>query len=85
MYNFEEDVCIENILRYIHKLQSSMAALMHFNPEAENMAKLIYFSNQIIYKSRINERNMKIETDYLEYLKSATADSIVYDHSAGYG
>ena len=58
---------------------------MEFNPEAQNIAKLVYFSNQIIYKSRINERQMKFETDYLEYLKSARADSIVYDHSSGFG
>jgi len=69
----------------VHKLQSSVAALMLDNMEAQNTAKLMYFSNQIIYKSRINEEQMKIESDFLEYLKSARADSITYNHSSGFG
>ena len=58
---------------------------MEFNPEAQNIAKLFYFSNQIIYKSRINERQMRFRTDYLDYLKSAKADSITYDNSTDFG
>lgn len=58
---------------------------MENNQEAQNIAKLMYFSNQIIYKSRINEDQMKIDSQFLEYLKSARADHISYDHLSGYG
>ena len=53
---FEEDICIEHLLGYIYKLQASVAALMEKNPKAQNFAKLTYFSNQIVYKSRETEK-----------------------------
>lgn len=42
---------MEALLRSVHKLQSAVAALMEYNDEAAYNAKVMYFSNQIIYQS----------------------------------
>ena len=36
---FNEDICIENLLRSVHKLQSAVAALMDDNDEKAQTAK----------------------------------------------
>ena len=58
---------------------------MDENEEATNLAKLMYFSNQIIYKSKINESQMKVKNNFLEYLKYTVASEIEYDHNVGHG
>jgi hypothetical protein len=58
---------------------------MEENEEAAHLAKIMYFSNQIIYKSKVNEKQMRVSNNFLEYLKYAVADDITYDHDDGYG
>jgi hypothetical protein len=48
---FDDDVCVETLIRAVHKLQASVAALIEGNDEAQNSAKLMYFSNHIIYET----------------------------------
>jgi hypothetical protein len=49
---FEDDICIEQLLRSVNKLQSAVATLMEYNEEAAYNAKVMYFSNQIIYQNK---------------------------------
>ena len=44
---FEDDICIEALLRQVNKLQSAVASLMDLehNKEAQHTAKVMYFSN----------------------------------------
>ena len=76
---FEDDICIENILRSIHKLQAAVAALVEDDQEVINNAKTLYFANQIIYRSTKNERKMRFNTDFLEYLRFSVANKITYN------
>lgn len=76
---FEDDICIENILRSIHKLQAAVAAIVEDNQEVINNAKTLYFANQIIYRSTQNERKMRFNTDFLEYLRFSVASKITYN------
>ena len=78
---FEDEICIESILRSIHKLQGSVAALMENNNEAQHVAKLIYFGNQIMYRSAENERKMRYTSDFLEFLRFQVAETITYEHA----
>ena len=80
---FEDDICIENILRSIHKLQSAVAALVMDNEEVIKDAKTLYYANQIIYRSSKNEKRMRFSTDFLEYLRYSVAKDISYHHSLG--
>ena len=45
----------------------------------------MYFANQIIYRSSVNERKMRFTTDFLEFLRFSVADTIFYDHDGGDG
>lgn len=82
---FEEEICLESILRSIHKLQASVAALMQNDEDKIRDAKTMYYANQIIYRSSENEEKMKITTEYLDFLRYSLADTIYYDHDGGDG
>lgn len=62
---FDDDVCLETLIRTVQKLQSSVAALIDGNEEAQNTAKLMYFSNQIIFDSQKQDEEMRITTKFL--------------------
>ena len=69
------------MIRSVHKLQSSVAALIEGNEEAQNTAKLMYYSNQIIYLKQEDDREMRITSKFLEFLKFTYADEISYSSS----
>ena len=56
---------------------------MDENEEAINLAKLYYFTNQIIYRSSQVERDVRFSNDFLEYLRHSVADSIEFENSGG--
>ena len=80
---FEDEICIESLLRCVHKLQSAVAVLMDYNEEAAYNAKVMYFSNQIIYQNEKYDKNIRFTNSFLNYLRYTVAESISYDHSQG--
>ena len=70
-------------MRSVNKLQSSVAALMEFNDEAAYNAKVMYFSNQIIYQSDKYDKNIRFSNPFLNFLRYTVAESISYDDSDG--
>jgi hypothetical protein len=45
LHVFEDEICVESILRSIHKLQASMAAVVENDEEKIKNAKTMYFAN----------------------------------------
>lgn len=45
LHVFEDEICVESILRSIHKLQASMAAVIENDEEKIKNAKTMYFAN----------------------------------------
>ena len=79
---FNDEACIESLIRNVHKLQSCVAALMEGNQEAQLIAKLMYFSNQIIYLDEEDDKEMRITSKFLQFLKFTIADEISYSPNA---
>ena len=42
---FEDDICLENIMRSIHKLQGAVAAIILEDEDIIRNAKTLYFAN----------------------------------------
>ena len=76
LHIFEDDICVESILRSIHKLQAAVAAIIEDKKELTHNAKTLYYANQIIYRSSKNEKQMRFSTDFLEYLRFSVAKEI---------
>lgn len=85
LHIFEDDICVESILRSIHKLQAAVAAIIEDKKELTHNAKTLYYANQIIYRSSNNEKQMRFSTDFLEYLRFSVAKKITYNHEQGNG
>ena len=66
---YENDACIENILRSIKKLECGVAALINNDPEKLKYQKILYYSNQINLPP--NYEHFKISNKSLEFLQRA--------------
>ena len=80
---FEDDICIESLLRCVNKLQSAVATLMEYNEEAAYNAKVMYFSNQIIYQNKKYDENLRYSNTFLNFLRHTVAETISYDTANG--
>ena len=80
---FEDEICIEALLRSINKLQSAVACLMDYNEEAAYNAKVMYFSNQIIYQNQKYDKNLRYTNTFWNFLRYTVAESITYDTDNG--
>lgn len=70
-------------MRSIHKLQAAVATIMEkMDDDTLNDARIMYYSNQIIYEREENEKKMRISNKFLEFLKFQNAYRISYDHNA---
>lgn len=49
---------------------------MEINPEAAYNAKVMYFSNQIIYLNEHYEKNLKYSNTFMNFLRYTVADTI---------
>lgn len=47
-----------------------------------NDARIMYYSNQIIYEREENEKKMRISNKFMEFLKFQNAYRIRFDHNA---
>lgn len=66
---FENDTCLENILRSIKKLESGVAALIEDNEEVLNRQKLLYYSNSINFGGHKEmQSKLKFSNKCLEFL-----------------
>jgi hypothetical protein len=52
-------------------------------PQAQANAKMMYYANQIIYRTEENEKEMRFTSDFLEYLRYSVAESITYEQPCG--
>ena len=76
--SFENDICIESILRSQKKLESAVSALIMNDSEKIKKAKFIYYSNLINYcdLGKNIENKFLRRNKCLEFFQSTTADQI---------
>ena len=83
-YNsFANDICIENILRSIKKLESGVAALIHNDKEKLEYQKLLYYSNSINFGHKQMFDKFKVTNDCLNFLQKNYAEQIDVDIGKG--
>ena len=71
---YNNDICIENILRSIKKLESGVAALIHNDKEKLEYQKLLYYSNSINFGHKRMFDNLKITNSCLDFLQMNYAE-----------
>lgn len=73
---YENDICIESILRSIKKLESGLSAVIGNDKTLINNSKLLYYSNSINFSNEQMREKCRAKNDFLQFLQGNYADKI---------
>ena len=73
---YENDICIESILRSIKKLESGLSAVIGNDKTLINNSKLLYYSNSINFSNEQMRKKCRARNDYLDFLQGNFAEKI---------
>ena len=65
----QHELCLTNILKTIAKLKAATSALVENNPKISLRAKIIYWTNNIIYSDTGEECPYRQSTQFLNFLE----------------
>ena len=73
---YENDICIESILRQIKKLESGLSAVIGNDQNLIEGSKLLYYSNMLNFQDKRLRDKCRAKNQYLDFLQGTRAEQI---------